>query len=294
MTFTLMSPENLTSDYRPVEIINCRLALLHVFTQSISTEKAFMYFFRRYGLSAFTCDEYKSLCRYMFHTDKTETVVSWSMDTGTYHSGLCAYSTAGRECTEEIERPYAGWTAQLKDWAEKQHGWLFYDVFEVFSPSKDGNLVFVGDDRQRAELESLLDKHSGGVLNDESFRWLVDYKGERNYRLSEEFQQVCPAPRQLEREQILLLQHTEPLKAARLQHEWFLSMPDTSHLRQTYLSVVALFKDWCRPVAVRDVLFNLAGEESRDNVFPTIPDTLSGEPVPHRADYFVLDRESGG
>ena len=46
--------------------------------------------------------------------------------------------------------------------------------------------------------------------------------------------------------------------------------------------------------AVRDVFFNLAGEESRDNVFPTIPDTLSGEPVPHRADYFVLDRESGG
>jgi len=46
--------------------------------------------------------------------------------------------------------------------------------------------------------------------------------------------------------------------------------------------------------AVRDVFFNLAGEESRDNVFPIISDTLSGEPVPHRADYFVLDRESGG
>ena len=285
--YTIFNPDNWNPSFANVELLDWSLVLTHVFGQPVGTAEAFMYIFRRYGVSPHAADDYKSLCRYVFTTGDDGVIVSWSMGTGNCHYGLSAYSTSAKECEAEWRGPAELWRQRMKRWALEQHGWQYYHIFEVFKESSDGRAEFCGTEIQKEELIHVLHENGFNELNLEGFKFLKKYKREGNDRWNDAFRQIEPFPERAWLDDVWRLKHDKPLEAARIQHEYFMSLPDGSPLRRVYLAVLDLFSDWKRPVRVRDQFFNLAGAESETNSFPQTTDPWSGEPCTDVADYSV-------
>lgn len=285
--YSLFGSDSWDSSFSCVDLVGWSLALTHVFGQPVGTAEAFMYLFRRYGASPYAADDYKSLCRYVFTTGDDGVIVSWSLGTGNCHYGLSAYSTSAKSCEAEWRGPAVQWRQRMKRWALEQHGWLHYDIYEVFKPTGDNSMAFCGTESQEQELVRVLHENGFNELTAEGFEFLKKYKIEGNNRWADAYKQVEPCPKRVWKDDVWRLKHDNPLEAARIQHEYFMSLPDGSPLRRVYIAVLGLFSDWRRPVRVRDQFFNLAGAESETNSFPQTTDPLAGEPCTDVAPYFV-------
>ena len=210
------------------------------------------------------------------------------LTSGNYHGGLAVYSTDAEGCRTDFNAEGNQWREGLKKWAGENYSWSYYNIYEVFKPTgKDGNILFCGTPEQEDELSAEMRKAGHDVLDLDAFMHLKQYKDKGNEECMRKYSKAIPYPVSPERVRMLELAFLNPVEAGRLQHQWVMDFPAESSIRRTYSAVAVLVEGWRRPVRVRDILFNLAGQESESNVFPTVTDEGSGKPVPDVVGWFV-------
>lgn len=258
-------PENSLS----VEMIDYSILLAKVFGKPIDTSTAFMYLFRRYGYPVLGWDDYKGLCKYAFSTNDKDIVVRWCMNPGNYHHHLCAFTTKelGWKCITEERKPWTEWHDRISIWAKEKYGWLYFNLFEVFRPSKEveERMDFIGTEEQEKEILDFVNKHCEGKFESEAWNKFEKWKNDGNQKYCDIYnKEIEPCPKHPD----FYCKFDNQLVASEIQHQWILSLPENSVIRRVYFAVMALFEDWKRPTNVRDQYFNLIGEESDSNQFP--------------------------
>lgn len=269
-------------DVDSIEMIDYSILLARVFGRPVDASTAFMYLFRRYGYPILGWDDYKDLCNYAFSTKDEEIVVRWCIHPGEYHHHLCAFAThkLSWDCIKEDHKPWTDWHNRIAAWAKEKHGWLYFSLLDVYSPSKEieGRMEFTGTKEQEKEIEAFVNEHCGGKFESEAWNKFEKWKEEGNQKYRDIYnKKVEPCPKHPD----FHCKFNDQIHASEVQHQWILSMPEESKIRRVYFATMALFEDWKRPTYVRDQYFNLIGKESDTNRFPecTSPDNEEGMEV---------------
>lgn len=268
--FEMITDNSVWNNKFSLEDIDYSILLAKVFGKPVETASAFMYLFRRYGFTNRGSDDYKELCSYAFHTNNEEIIVRWGMAyPGTYQHHLCAFVDKRKrwEWEQEKNRPYLEWRDRMKEWAKKQHGYILYSMIELYKTNEDETLMeFIGTPEQKADIEKTM-SDNGITGNDDKAFWAVHSIKEKQHRqCCKEYEEIEPhkvsEPLYKVSEPLFDfdLRYSNPIVAAEKQHEWILTFDEDNLLRQTYFAAMALFEDWKRPTYVRDVYFNLLGE----------------------------------
>lgn len=290
--FEMITDNSVWSNKFSMEDIDYSILLAKVFGKPVETASAFMYLFRRYGFTNMGSDDYKELCSYAFHTNNEEIIVRWGMAyPGTYQYHLCAFVDKAKrwEWKQEKNRPYLKWINRMEEWAKKQHGYILYSLIELFKPNEDGTLMeFIGTPEQKADIEKTMSDNAISGNDDKAFWEVHNIKRKQYEQCREEYKEIEP----YKDEEPLFdfdLRYSNPIEAAEKQHEWILTFDEDNLLRQTYFAAMALFEDWKRPTYIRDVYFNLLGEDEstfalsadKDDVFYYVePSNNAGYGIP--------------
>jgi len=189
--------------------------------------------FRRYGFPNSGSDDYKDLCAYTFHTDEDDIIVHWRMNVGSYHHHLCAFASHETfyKAYMEEQKPYDEWRDRAKEWANK-NGITCLDMDTLFTETDNGD----------------------GTLCKMIYR-----NGEK---LLEEYKKVEPFPERTKPD--FRCRWENQLGASEIQHNWILSLPESSQIRRVYFAAMRLFEVWKRPTYVRDVNFDFLGGDGSD------------------------------
>jgi hypothetical protein len=245
---------------KSVEELDYSILLAHVFGKPITTEQAFMYFFRRYGLPNERHDDYKGLCCYSFRTRDRSIIVRWHMMTGDYHHGLCAFSNY-KDWAEYAVKPDMEWRKALQEKAEKD-GKVFLgdNLFYLHKRLKNGKYVFKGNDIQRKAIDNFLKDYTSE--DKDVWEKLYDWACDNDKAISNAYRDLLPYP-EIESQygKSWGCQFNRQVEAGKEQHEWIMSLPEAHFLRRVYFTVMELFEDWKRKTYIRDVYFDLTCEE---------------------------------
>lgn len=262
--FEMITDNSVWENKFSLEDIDYSILLAKVFGKPVDTASAFMYLFRRYGYTNRGSDDYKELCSYAFHTNNDEIIVRWGLAyPGTYQYHLCAFVDKAKrwEWEEEKRKPYREWDKRMAKWAMEKYGYLLYSMIELYKANEDETqLQFIGTPEQKADIEKTMADNSITTNDDKAF-WAIERIKESQRKICfEEYVKIEPLP---ENDSNVNFEerHNNPIVAAEKQHEWVLTFDEDNLLRQTYFAAMALFEDWKRPTYVRDVYFNLLGED---------------------------------
>jgi hypothetical protein len=244
-----------------VEEIDYSILLTRVFGKPITTEQAFMYLFRRYGLPNEPLDDYKELCCYSFRTRDRDIIVRWRMGTGDYHHGLCAFADQ-KDYYEYRFRPIDDYHKRMQEAAEND-GLVYFGGGVPFSiyEDRDGKTVWIGNEIQKAALDSICKEYS----SDDSEAWnkIFDRLRENDKEIQDKYKTI-PYPKiESQYGKPFCCQFDNQAEAGKQQHEWILSLPESHFLRRVYFAAMELFEDWKRKTYIRDVYFDLTCEEDQ-------------------------------
>jgi hypothetical protein len=257
--FDLIKDKKIWKNKNSVEEIDYSLLLTHVFGKPITTEQAFMYLFRRYGLPNEQHDDYKELCCYSFRTRDRNIIVRWCMGSGDYHHHLCAF-TKWTDYYDYSWRPIGDYHKKIQEAAEND-GLVYFGGCVPFSiyEFRDEKTVWIGNKIQKDALNSICKDYS----NDDSEAWnkIFDRLRKNDKELKDRYKSIVYPKIDSKYGKPFCCQFDNQVEAGEQQHEWILSLPDNHFLRRVYFAVMELFEDWKRKTYIRDVYFDLTCEE---------------------------------
>jgi hypothetical protein len=258
--FDLIKSKKVWENKASVEEIDYSILLTYVFGKPITTEQAFMYFFRRYGLPNQLHDDYKELCCYLFRTRNRDIIVRWRMETGDYHHHLCAFANKN-DWYDYRFGPIYDWKKQIQEVAEKD-GLVYFGGNAPFSiyGEKEGKTVWIGNDIQKAAQHEICKDYSDE--DPEAWGKVFERMNQNDKEITDKYKDVLPFPKiESQYGKPFCCQSNNQIEAGERQHEWILSLPEDHFLRRVYFVVMELFEDWKRKTYIRDVYFDLTCEE---------------------------------
>ena len=254
-----------------MEDIDYSILLARVFSTPVETANAFMYLFRRYGYTNNGSDDYKDLCSYAFHTNDKDVIVRWCLGCpGTYQYHLCAFVDKKLRFAWEEEKfkPYKEWNDRMEAWAKDKYNYLLYSMYALYKENEDKKeMTFIGTPEQKDDIEKIMNNNNITTNDEEAFIAIHHIKEKQYSCCRKEYALIEPLPKNNSNPSFSE-RHANPIEAAEKQHQWILSFDKNHLIRKTYFAAMALFEDWKKPTYVRDVYFNLSGED--ENTYPTI------------------------
>jgi hypothetical protein len=145
----------------------------------------------------------------------------------------------------------------MRAWARKKKGIEIYSIFEVLDDKDQIKLT----PRQQADAENIRKTIPKETDPDDKLFW--EFKREQSQETIHEFKKIVPVPGNGKR----LIGFADALKnntlaLAEKQHKAVMELDENDLISTTYFAAMALFKDWRKCVCVRDVYFNMTGENS--------------------------------
>jgi hypothetical protein len=259
--FDLIKNKKAWKNKKSVEEIDYSILLTHVFGRPITTEQAFMYFFRRYGLPNELHDDYKELCVYSFRTRDKGIIVRWRMETGDYHHHLCAFAQH-TDYYEYSFRPIDEWNRLIQEAAERE-GLVYFGgnaPWSIYDEAEDGKTVWIGNEIQKAAQREICKDYS----DDDADAWnkVFERMKQNDRDIRDKYKAVLPFPKiESQYGKQFCCQFDNQIEAGKQQHEWIRSLSEDHFLRRVYFTVMELFEDWKRKTYIRDVYFDLTCEE---------------------------------
>jgi hypothetical protein len=259
--FDLIKNKNAWENKKSVEEIDYSILLTHVFGKPITTEKAFMYFFRRYGLPNEQHGDYKELCVYSFHTKNRDIIVRWCMGTGDYHHHLCAFAQK-TDYYEYRFRPIDELHRRIQETAERD-GLVYFGgnvPWSIYDKTEDGKTVWTGNEIQKAAQREICKDYS----NEDVDAWnkVFERMDQNDREIEGKYKAVLPFPKiESQYGKPFCCQFNNQIEAGKQQHNWIISLPEGHFLRRVYFAAMELFEGWKRKTYIRDVYFDLTCEE---------------------------------
>jgi hypothetical protein len=259
--FNLLKDKKIWKNKMSVEEIDYSILLTHVFGKPVTTEQAFMYLFRRYGLPNELYDDYKELCCYSFRTRDKDIIVRWRMGAGDYHHHLCAF-VKSEDYYEYSFRPIDEWHRQIQEAAEKD-GLVYFGgnvPWSIYDETEAGKTVWIGNDIQKDAQQEICKDYSDE--DNDAWNKVFERMKENDKKTREKYQNIFPYPsHESQSGKPWCCQFNRQVGAGKEQHEWIVSLPDRHFLRRIYFATMELFENWKRQTYVRDQFFNLTCEE---------------------------------
>jgi hypothetical protein len=258
--FGLVTSRTAWKNKHSVEEIDYSILLTHVFGKPIATERAFMYFFRRYGLPNERHDDYNELCCYSFHTKDKDIIVRWRMGIGAYHHHLCAFVDQ-KDYFEYRFRPIDDWNNQIQAAAERD-GLVYFGgsvPWSIYDEDENGKTIWIGNDIQKAAESEICKDYSDN--DPDAWNKVFERMKKNDKEVIDKYKAVLPYPKIEYPHESFCCQFNNQIGAGKQQHEWILSLPESHLLRRVYFAVMELFEDWKRKTYIRDVYFDLTCEK---------------------------------
>jgi hypothetical protein len=255
--FDLIKNKKIWKNKMSVEEIDYSILLTHVFSKPITTEQAFMYFFRRHGLPNAQHDDYKELCCYSFRTRDRGIIVRWCMGTGDYHYHLCAFADK-MDYYEYSYRPVDEWHRQIQEAAEKD-GLVYFGgnvPWSIYDETEDGKTVWKGNEIQKSAQREICKDYSDE--DEDAWNKVFERMKQNDKTITNKYENVLPFPKIESRYgKPFCYRSDNQIEAGKEQHEWITSLPGEHFLRRVYFAAMELFEDWKRKTYIRDVYFDL-------------------------------------
>jgi hypothetical protein len=258
--FDLIKNKKTWKNKKSVEEIDYSILLTRVFGKPITTDQAFMYFFRRYGLPNELHDDYKELCVYSFRTRDRNIIVRWRLMTGDYHHGLCAF-VKRNDYIDYAWRPLWEWHKKIQEKAESE-GLVYFGGHGLLSVYKKRGekTVFAGNAIQKAAINNFCKDYSNN--DEEAWSKIDERMMENDTKIKDKYRGIFPyLSMDSQYGKSWACQFNNQVEAGKEQHEWIMSLPEKHFLRRVYFTVMELFEDWKRKTYIRDVYFDLTCEE---------------------------------
>ncbi|MDR1230033.1 MAG: hypothetical protein LBK61_01390 [Spirochaetaceae bacterium] len=259
--FDLIKNKKIWNNKNSVEEIDYSILLAHIFGEPVATEKAFMYFFRRYGLPNGLHDSYKDLCVYSFRTRDRGIIVRWCLGVGNYHHHLCAFANR-KDYYDYSFRPVDEWHRQIQEAAERD-GLVYFGgdaPWSIYDRTKAGKTVWAGNEIQKTAQREICKDYS----NEDEDAWdkVFERMRQNDKEIQDKYEAVLPFPKiESQYGKPFCCQFDNQIEAGKQQHDWIMSLPESHFLRRVYFAVTELFEDWKRQTYIRDVYFNLTCAE---------------------------------
>ena len=249
--------------YYPVHAFDAELEFQRI-CGKVDAIQAFVYFFRRFGLSGIASDDYKDLIRYSFTTPDDDILLTIRLGYYDCHTiAVYAEESVQQRALEELHAPIWAWHEGFDHWCWETHQYRVYEQFWQLNknPETFGPIVFqelkawIPTSELEEETKRLClsenEEPSQALMKDIMEKFYV-YKREQNQRYREEYTAIVPFP-------LMAYDYDQVEERIQQEYERWNDAPDGSALKRVGNAVEATFQDFLFPTYIQDVELNIRG-----------------------------------